>query len=648
MKQIRFFLTVFACSIFSTFNAQNLIISPEKPIPGESVMITYDPAGTPLEGHDSILVTAYFIEKSQTLAHDVEMLPTDDKFVGHVKTSGQTKATILSITSSDDEIKDGRNDKGYKFLCYNPDREKPVKGAYASKGMIYNIYYRYANIEDNPAKALLLTKKEFSLYPDSENDLTYYWNYARVASAEEDESALSEVAHKLNVLVDQKQADEESILLAYRLANVLKKEELADNLKSRLLNQFPKGELARSEMRNKFRSAKETSEQVSILEAYKKDFGLQDDNKFNIDYFATRIASGYAKDEDWENFDKYLNMVIDPVRKAGSLNSVAWKLSGEKIGAEAPLAAKGKAFSKQSLELLEQEKKSFAHKPVSFSNRKWKENLSIRYGLFADTYALCAYQTGEVEEALKFQQISCDADNFENAEMNERFAVYYEKVHGGEATEEMLANLIGKGAASVAMKERHKVLFLANNTIESAYDKFIVELEKEHVAKMRDEVLEKMIEKDAPSFELVNLKGEKVTSESLKGKVVVVDFWATWCGPCKASFPGMQQALNNYQDRNDVAFVFIDTWERGDEKEKNASEFIEKNNYTFNVLMDNENKVVADFGVTGIPTKFILDKKGKIRFKSVGFSGNNLELIRELEMMVDLAGSGANGLTGAP
>jgi peroxiredoxin len=86
-----------------------------------------------------------------------------------------------------------------------------------------------------------------------------------------------------------------------------------------------------------------------------------------------------------------------------------------------------------------------------------------------------------------------------------------------------------------------------------------------------------------------------------------------------------------------VAFVFINTWERAADKVKNASDFIKSKEYTFNVPMDTDDSVVASFGVSGIPTKFIVDKNGKIRFKSVGYGGDNDALVEELSVMIELA-----------
>ena len=112
---------------------------------------------------------------------------------------------------------------------------------------------------------------------------------------------------------------------------------------------------------------------------------------------------------------------------------------------------------------------------------------------------------------------------------------------------------------------------------------------------------------------------------------------------------GMQKTLEKYKNNPDVAFLFIDTWEGGDDRESKVKGFIEKNKYSFHVLYDDETKkgsnefvVVSDFKVEGIPTKFVIDKNSKVRFKSVGWGGSVDGLVNELSAMIELAASGSN------
>jgi thiol-disulfide isomerase/thioredoxin len=164
-------------------------------------------------------------------------------------------------------------------------------------------------------------------------------------------------------------------------------------------------------------------------------------------------------------------------------------------------------------------------------------------------------------------------------------------------------------------------------------------LEKEANQGAWEKLKKKMLDEVAPDFSLVNLEGDTVSLSELRGKVVILDFWATWCGPCKASFPAMQEALEKTKGNDQVVFLFINSGERGEsntEEDEKVRKFIEENDYTFNVPMDYDDIVINSYKVRAIPTKIVIGPEGQIRFKSVGFMGSNEAMVKELMMMVDM------------
>jgi len=130
--------------------------------------------------------------------------------------------------------------------------------------------------------------------------------------------------------------------------------------------------------------------------------------------------------------------------------------------------------------------------------------------------------------------------------------------------------------------------------------------------------------------------GEKTRIADWKGKVVLIDYWATWCGPCRKSFPSLQKLYEKYKDNPNVVFAVVNVWERDNDRTKIVKDFLSNNpTLTFPMYIDKDDSVVKKYGVTGIPTKFFLGKDGRIQFKEVGLLPDE-QFIEEASQKIEL------------
>jgi len=126
---------------------------------------------------------------------------------------------------------------------------------------------------------------------------------------------------------------------------------------------------------------------------------------------------------------------------------------------------------------------------------------------------------------------------------------------------------------------------------------------------------EDLVGKTAPQFALKNIMtGDTVSLEALRGKVVVLDFWATWCGPCKEAIPHIAEVYRIYKDQGFVA-ISIDLREDEDTVRK----FAQSNQMTWAIVIDRDGGVANKYDVTAIPTLFVVDQGGTVRYAHVGF-----------------------------
>jgi TonB family protein len=145
-----------------------------------------------------------------------------------------------------------------------------------------------------------------------------------------------------------------------------------------------------------------------------------------------------------------------------------------------------------------------------------------------------------------------------------------------------------------------------------------------------------LVGKEAIAFALKDLDGNRVDLQSLKGKVALLDFWASWCGPCVAELPHIEKMHRDFKDRGLVVLGV------NNEDADVAREFVKKKGYTFTTMVDEGREVSIKYGVSGIPHVFIIDRDGKVKWHALGYvPGKEFELRSAVEKALKAAATPA-------
>ncbi len=126
----------------------------------------------------------------------------------------------------------------------------------------------------------------------------------------------------------------------------------------------------------------------------------------------------------------------------------------------------------------------------------------------------------------------------------------------------------------------------------------------------------------APDFTLETLSGETVTLADLKGKKVILNFWATWCGPCRKEMPHLQAYYEEYAEKDNAVIIAANTtyneYGAKDKRKGNVQAFLDSLDVTLPVLLMPDDSIIKQYEVLTIPTTFMIDREGRIQHHIVG------------------------------
>jgi len=603
-------------------------INPPKPHPGDEVTITYNPEGTPLSSAASIEMRVY------PWANDVEgnlekMTSVDMKKEGEVwmaKFSGSGMTDIAAILFISENKMDNNEKNGYFVNFYNNDgsERKGAKIGHAIAISSMDWARNILNVNLDFKKAKIEMEEAFNIDPSlKKKNFDAYILALLLANKENKAAAPALLQSEINWFASCKDLTDEEYEILVLDCKKFRMAEKEKEVTEQAISKYPNGK-------------------VAFLK--KIDSIVIDENAAAEIEKLDKLFPEKRKSDEYRNF---IRRVIDE-NKMDYLKDIVtkniWLIENQSICNYILNGALTLSVDQQFLQIVNSKFRALINKEFSrpLSERENTVSEKQEAGKRQMNFAYSAFLYGKILGIL--HQAEKAAEVFEEAakiippeRMSAKYFEWYVQnlieSNQFEKAGPLLETSIKLGKATEKVKTLSKDYYVKKQGSDAGYEDYFAGLTGKAKNKMEDEIKGKLTNKPAPEFTLKDFSGKEVKLSDFKGKTVILDFWATWCGFCKASFPVMKKLIEKYSGNDKIIFVFIDTFERIDNPVEVASKYLKDNNYPFYSLSDKENKVAELYGVKGIPAKIFIDKNGNLRLFSAGF--NESSFADEIDYMIN-------------
>ncbi len=616
-------------------------IQPEKPVQGEKITIQYNPSARTavLRGAESITLDALFWYPERDPVIKTFALADNEKDRSVTLDLKEDDIRYIQFKFSSGELHDNNNGDFWDIFLYTTDGEV-LPDAYFLAGQSW-LFIKHMMLgvrgasmirDTDPVKAAKYFEKEFNRNPSHSKAAfqlirALQWH---MRDADDPEKLKELGIANADALAEKTEDDPVAMAAMVHAYRSFGEREKAEEIQKRLIEKYPAHEeVEQFRMMQVMARDIEPETKIERARAFIEDFpdsrsidmvirqGIY--NTYNeLDQLDKAIA--FLTDHPSMPPDAYWIVANDLLRDEHDPSVI------ESVARKAIKAYENQPVDDQPSYLTDEEWETALTGRSRYSSRYWH------------TYATALWRQGKTENAITNISKAYEIADGLNARTNTRAVEIFADAGKYRDAIDIGVKAIVNNQAEDELLNKLKEAYIELHGSDEGYTELLADARNEAVMSLREKYIKEMIERPAPDFTLERLGGEPVTLSELEGKVVVLDFWATWCGPCVMAFPHFQTVVDHFSDNTDVVFLAINTWEgpMGDERIEKVQEFIEENEYTFPVLFD-EDTVVSEYEVQGIPTRFTIGRGGSIRFKDIGFSGPGMtqSMIVQIEMLLE-------------
>jgi len=521
---------------------------------------------------DSINVVAIYLNNQDIQVKTVSVSKVDNDYTFPFDMPDSTSILILSITKpkplnkfdfsvETTNIVDNNNGLGFIIPLYT----KEGKRFDFEKIDIATLFYHFAphllKLNEIPKAQLINWYEEaYQKYPKLKNsnafDYHYYFDLLYKEKGARVKTRLLEYAKQMQSM----KQDEKKWVWAARTYSILGMQNERSKVEEDIVKTYPTGRKAKENFWQKFYSSEHinTSNIITTMNGYISQFN--DTSSSSKDNFYFQIISLYLNKKIWDSLPFFESLVTNKVDLSHLYNNFALRLYNEKLDTLGSNLNYAKILSKKSMNYT----KYRISNPVDDGN--FNGYLQGSYNRFADTYAQILFKLGQYDSAFYYQDaIYKQADQLDASGI-ERYTLYSEKVKGIDHAKQLIEEQLLGGISTPAILEQIQSIYKKMGIGDAEFNAIKEKSSVLTLKKTTQEIKTKFGTIRARNFTLKNIFGQSVSLSSLKGKVVVLDFWATWCTPCIAAFPTLQETVNKYKNDKGVTFLLIDIWEHTTEK----------------------------------------------------------------------------------